>query len=329
MIWMSWRQFRSPALAGAVALVPVVAYLVRTGLDIRRSHDRYQARCASIGNCAEAMLQFQNDFRTRLLLLAVLLVAFPGLLGVFWGAPLVAREFQAGTHRLVWNQSVTRRRWLAVELLVVGFATMVVAALVSALLTWASGPVDAVAQDRFGALVFDARNVAPVAYAIFAVVLGGVLGLLVRRTVPAMALTLLVFAVVQFAVPAFVRPHLMVPVTADEQMTPQDWVGGSGDGPTVDGLSVPGGWVTGTSALLTAGGAPLDRAAYRRCVTDPGSGGTVACLTHLDLHVEVAYHPGDRYWTFQWIESAFYLLLGGLLAAVGLWRIQRPHAFEG
>ena len=56
-----------------------------------------------------------------------------------------------------------------------------------------------------------------------------------------------------------------------------------------------------------------------------GIGGTVACLAGLGLHVNVSYHPNDRYWTFQWIESALYLLLGGLLAAVGRWRIRR-HA---
>lgn len=333
MIWMSWRQFRPQALVGAIALVPLAAYLIITSVDIRRAHDRYQAQCASLGNCAEAMLQFQNDFRTRLLLLAILLAAIPGVLGVFWGAPMVARELETGTYRLVWNQSVTRRRWLVVKLLFVGFAAMAVAALVSALLTWASSPVDAIAQDRFGALVFDARNIAPVAYAAFAFILGTVIGLFVRRTIPAMALTMLVFAIVQFAVPAFARPHLMTPETVTKPMTLQAFgeVRGFGDDPTVRGLSIPGAWVTSTSALLTADGTPLDTVTYRQCLTDPsadaaadpGIGGTVACLADLNLHVEVTYHPNDQYWTFQWIESAFYLVLGGLLTALGLWRIQR------
>ena len=44
--------------------------------------------------------------------------SLPALIGVFWGAPLVARELEAGTHRLVWNQSVTRTRWLATKLAV-------------------------------------------------------------------------------------------------------------------------------------------------------------------------------------------------------------------
>ena len=39
----------------------------------------------------------------------------PAVIGMFWGAPLVARELEAGTHRLVWNQSVTRTRWLLIK----------------------------------------------------------------------------------------------------------------------------------------------------------------------------------------------------------------------
>ena len=36
----------------------------------------------------------------------------PLAVGVFWGAPLLAREVEQGTIRLVFTQSVSRRRWL-------------------------------------------------------------------------------------------------------------------------------------------------------------------------------------------------------------------------
>ncbi|MEH1124916.1 hypothetical protein [Micromonospora sp. CPCC 206061] len=35
------------------------------------------------------------------------------------------------------------------------------------------------------------------------------------------------------------------------------------------------------------------------------------------------HQPNQRFWPFQWIELGLYLGLGALLAAVGLWRIQR------
>ena len=40
----------------------------------------------------------------------------PAIVGIFWGAPLIARELETGTHRLVWNQTVTRTGWLATKL---------------------------------------------------------------------------------------------------------------------------------------------------------------------------------------------------------------------
>jgi len=37
-----------------------------------------------------------------------LVLAVPLLIGMFWGAPLISREFEAGTFRLAWTQGVTR-----------------------------------------------------------------------------------------------------------------------------------------------------------------------------------------------------------------------------
>ena len=41
-----------------------------------------------------------------------LTVAVPLLIGVFWGATSVGREYDTGTNVLAWTQSVTRRHWL-------------------------------------------------------------------------------------------------------------------------------------------------------------------------------------------------------------------------
>jgi hypothetical protein len=59
---------------------------------------------------------------------------------------------------------------------------------------------------RFSAVVFPVRGIAPVGYAAFAFALGGTAGVLIRRTLPAMAITLAVFAAVQIIVPNWVRP---------------------------------------------------------------------------------------------------------------------------
>ena len=64
-------------------------------------------------------------------LLQLLVIAVPALIGIFWGAPLIGRELETGTHQLAWNQTVTRTRWLAVKLTVVGLASIATAAILS------------------------------------------------------------------------------------------------------------------------------------------------------------------------------------------------------
>ena len=56
--------------------------------------------------------------------------------------------------------------------------------------------------------MFGPRGIVPAGYAAFAFVLGVAAGILLRRTVPAMAATLVVFAAVQVAVPFAVRPYV-------------------------------------------------------------------------------------------------------------------------
>ncbi|MFD6693435.1 ABC transporter permease subunit [Micromonospora aurantiaca (nom. illeg.)] len=320
MIRMTVRQFRLPALVGAALLVLAGAYLLRLGADIRavpdpaRLPDRY----------AQTMLFLAGGF-----------ALVPALIGAFWGAPLVARELEQGTHRLVWNQSVPRRRWLAVKLAVLSAAAALVAGVLGALLTWAASPVDRVAGDRFSTVLFGARGVAPVGYAVFGLVLGGVAGLLLRRTLPAMAVVFLAVVVVQLAVPNLLRPHYLpperitVPMTADTVNRARN-LGSITGSPVVGGLDVPGAWVTDISPLRTGDGRQLSDEAFGTCFREPPRtgatgtfGDTAVCLGALDLHVDLAYQPNRRFWAFQWIELALHLGAAALLAALGLWHVRR------
>ncbi|MFC6016195.1 ABC transporter permease subunit [Plantactinospora solaniradicis] len=324
MIWMSWRQFRTQAVVGAVALTVLGIYLLTLGMQIRHSYDATLALCPGRGDgCAALMNEFTQRYSTRLYLLDGLLIAVPGILGTFWGAPLVARELEAGTHRLAWNQSLTRRRWLAIKLLVVGVAGMAATGLFSLLLTWAASPYDQVAADRFTTLLFGTRNLAPVAYAAFAVVLGAILGLTIRRTVPAMALTVVVFAVAQIVMPMLVRPHLRPPVSVTQPMTAETVrnLSSMKADATVRGVQIPDAWVVSHGELLDSDGEPVEPTRYHECVL-LGPDAVPECLASLDLHVEGSYHPADRYWSFQWLESAIFLALSVLLMGFGLWRVQ-------
>ena len=112
---------------------------------------------------------------------------------MFWGAPLVARELESGTYRLAWTQSVTRRRWLTIKVALVGVAALAVAGLASWLVSWWFAPLDAINMNRFDPSVFGARGIVAIGYAGFAFALGVAAGALTRRTLPAMAATLVGF----------------------------------------------------------------------------------------------------------------------------------------
>jgi ABC-type transport system involved in multi-copper enzyme maturation permease subunit len=258
-----------------------------------------------------------------------LLILVPALIGVFWGAPLVARELETGTYKMVWNQSVTRTSWLAVKLGLLGLATVMIMAMLSIALTWAAGPYDDLIGTRFTARMFAARNVAPLGYAIFALVLGTTMGLLIRRSLPAMATTLAIFIAIQVAVPMAIRPHLMSPVTetvpfAAPMLGVDDFfLHVRPESVVVGGYQSPGAWVLSSSThLLNEAGERVGPDQIEACLTGSMSR-DLECLAEQDLHFTVSYHPADRYWTFQWIELGGFAVLTGLLTAFGFWRVNR------
>ena len=141
-------------------------------------------------------------------LLGTVLIGVPAFIGAFWGAPLLAHELEAGTHRLAWTQSVTRRRWLATNSPSPPRAAVIVPACSASLFTWWSLPFDRFGN-RIGTANFGQRGIAPIAYAVFASRLGTLAGAVLRRTLPAMAATLVGFFVVRFGFQTWVRSHLI------------------------------------------------------------------------------------------------------------------------
>ncbi len=360
MIWLTWRQARTQVVVAAAGAVVFVMFLAATGPHLL---DDYRAD----------QDQFLTLIRTNRLDVGfylagvALMYAVPPLLGAFWGAPLIARELEAGTHRLVWNQGITRSRWLAVKLAgTVAAATAVSAALSLALFWWAS-PIDrSIDQGRQGgrfALArmipagFGARGVVPVGYTVFALILGVVVGLVVRRSVPAIALTLTLMVALQVAMPLFVRPHLMAPVRQQITITAENLRGLmiQGDpsrGPTgpVKDLRVassagPADWEL-SNRTANAGGAILGQLPSWVSDCVPAQAGTGAAIVAKDgqskheaqsqacfarladegYHQVVTYQPASGFWALQWRETALLLVASALLAGFCFWRINRDLA---
>jgi len=181
---------------------------------------------------------------------------------MFWGAPLVAREFEGGTVRLAWTQGVTRTRWLAAKLGLGALASVAVTGLLTLMVTWSSNQLDYVHGDvNYNALGFGIRDIAPIGYAASALVLGASAGLLFRRTLPAMASALVGFAAVREIVTRWVRPQLYSPLHTVLSISAGSPVGfdetptGMKVMATTRGL-MPNAWVYSNQVVDTAGKAP-------------------------------------------------------------------------
>ena len=139
-------------------------------------------------------------------------MVLPALLGLFWGAPLIGREIEQGTHLFVWTQGVSRLRWLTSKLVALLAVTLLLTVAYAVLISWWLAPLDRSTGDRFQPGVFDQQGLVPVAYAVFALALGIAAGAVLKKTMPAMAATLVGFVALRLIVAGVVRRHFVSPV---------------------------------------------------------------------------------------------------------------------
>jgi hypothetical protein len=346
MIRLTWRQFRIPTAVAFGALAVVAVILAVTGSDLVHLYDTTVASCQATGDCSTATSAFLAHYQL-LQQLATVVILLPAIIGIFWGAPLIARELETGTFRLAWTQSVTRTRWIAVKLGLVGLASMAVAGLFSLMVTWWSSPIDRVNMNAFG--VFDQRDIVPLGYATFAFTLGVTAGVLIRRILPAMVTTMVAFVVVRVAVTNWVRPYLIDPVHRDFALDPTSTgFGSSGSllldlGPSTlqpSPPNIPNAWITSTQIADKAGHALTTQVLKNDCprLGKGGSGpvhsrGPVPagaqqalhdCVVKVGAtyHEVVTYQPANRYWAFQWYETAIFLGLAVILVGFCFWWVR-------
>lgn len=333
MTWLTWRQLRAQALVVVLAVLVAAGALFVTG---RRLHE-----LASSGAAVYDLLRPSDH---SLWLAGVVVVAVvPGLVGLFWGAPMAARELETRTHLLVWNQGVTRRRWLATKLGFTAGLTVVVVGALTAVVTWWAEPVDGSTSRTQGGLpgrltpiTFAMRGIVPIGYAVFALVLGLTVGLVLRRTLPAMAVTLALFALVQVAVPLWVRPHLAQPVHEIVAVTSRPVDSISLDRPggavTIGLAGGPGDWILVNRTVGRDGSPAALPAWFSTCTNDSVSPGvavrakTDGCLKRLGeqgYRQEMVTVPAGRFWSLQALETAMYLAVSVLLAGACSWWLRR------
>ena len=256
--------------------------------------------------CPSLIMAFGNQYGL-LQFFDNLLIILPLLMGALVGAPLVAREVEQRTHLLVWTQSVTRLRWLTVKLaLVLGAGLLASVALLGVLIWWYRPWAQL--NGAFVASAYDTTGPVWVAATLLALALGIFAGTLTRRTVAAIFLTIALFVGIRAPVENLWRPYFEAPITQTHEigqssnnkstLSNQDWVISQG--------------------FIDAQGNKHD--------------GLIGCTTNQTLAqcfqasgaqaIFVTYQPADRFWTFQWIETAIYVGFAALALVAAFWLVR-------
>ncbi|MFZ0668153.1 MAG: ABC transporter permease subunit, partial [Acidimicrobiales bacterium] len=354
MIRLSVRQFRSESIVGFGALIVIAIALAITGPHLVHINDAF-LKCKADNDCSTGQNPVTSTYENIQTALSVLTLVVPALIGIFFGAPLIARELETGTFRLAWTQSVTRTRWLVIKLAVVGFASMLVGGLLGLMTTWWLNPIDTANQNRFSPGAFGTHGIVPFGYAAFAFALGVTAGVIFRRTLPAMAVALFGFIAARLAVSFWVRPNLGSPVHASLPLNLSQGIGftsGVGGGVQVSAppVNLPNALVNSVSVVNSSGRLPSTQFLENACPGlggPPGGQGAVSnrplggsssvvqsagkanqqfqdCIHKLSgyLHVAVVYQPANRYWPFQIYETLIFVGAAALLGSLSWWWIR-------
>ncbi|MFI5655395.1 ABC transporter permease [Streptomyces anulatus] len=246
---------------------------------------------------------FLSEGGTVLLLLA-------GLIGVFVAGPLIARELESGTFRLAWAQSVSPAHWLAARLAVPAALAVVGLTALIAVYRWGlwafRGYPHSYLTRPYDSGIFPGTGPAVLGYALLAVAVGALCAVLVRRTLVAVSLTVVVLGAVGLALATW--RYLLWPTVLRT-------------GP--DAMEIgPNAWDV-DMGMITASG---ERLYWEDCNSADMTQNVDACMRDRGAVSDFAeYHPISHYWPLQLVETGILLALAALAAFAAFRLLRRLH----
>jgi ABC-type transport system involved in multi-copper enzyme maturation permease subunit len=327
LAWVTMRQHR-PALIGAAAFLGLVSlYLLIMGLQINHAYAQVAAcHPASSAACQQLAQAFNREYwggggggalsAGGAQTVSSLLLVVPVMLGIFLGAPVLAREFETGTFRFAWTQGCGRSRWAVSKLVLLAVVVTAVTWAFTELFTWyyhaflVDGQVSRLLPLAFGLL-----GVAFAAWTLAAFAIAAFFGALIRRTVPAMAATLVTWTVLAIGTATWLRQHYLAPLKTTALNPPAGaWVLGSyATGPNGHVLSQQA-----FNQLAQQAPASVQNSPNRNALQD--------WLAQQHYTQWTSYEPASRFWHFQLVEAGWLVALSAILIAVSVWLVRRRAA---
>jgi hypothetical protein len=224
---------------------------------------------------------------------AVAVLVLPGLVGAVLAAQPLATDFERGRHLLLWSQSVSPRRWLTHRLALPAGAVLVLGTVLSTILRWAvfwSRPAPSL--DYWNS-AFTVQVMVPAypALMVTAFVIGALVGLLLHRVIPALGVTLGLYAALVYGLDQL-SPFLL---PFHRAVLPP-------------GVEAPAGaWVLDSGAVWNGKEIPFSQCPDTGCVSVP---------------TWLRYHPVSQLGPMLWIETGILAALTAGLVALAFRRLR-------
>jgi len=323
--WVTLRQRRTAMIAVTALLGLIAVYLLIMGIiqnnayaAVTACHPAAALKCQRLAQAFSATYWGGDSSALQsggAQTVSSLMFAVPVLLGAFVGAPLVARELETGTFRFAWTQGVGRTRWALSTLILPAVLLIAATGAFTALFWWYFRPFLADGQvSEFLPLAFGLLGTAFAAWTLFAFALAAFTGTLFRRTLPAMAVTLIVYIVVAITTATTIRPHYAAPVAE------QGWNRGGAGGWVISGwVQAPGGQRLSPAALNRL---PVPASVQNSQRPDAFTN----WLTGHGYTMWQAVQPNSRFWQFQVTEAGWLLVVSAALIGAAVALIRRRGA---
>jgi hypothetical protein len=211
-------------------------------------------------------------------------------------------------------------RWAVAIILPIAVLTAALMGALGLLVTWRNGPLsDAGVAQRLDGTTFPTTGVAVIGWTLLALSTGVLAGLLWRRVVPAVASSFAVwFGVALLASSG--RPRLLTPLTTVGE-------------PPIGSLDVASYWTKNgapvsaseVSSVLESVGVQMREDGFSAHVdaASPAPPDPLVYLSQHGFNQVHSYQPDSRYWTFQWMELSWLVLVSVVLLGLTFWLIRR------
>jgi hypothetical protein len=333
VIWLVFRRYRMLMAITVLALAALAVWMLLQGHASDVAESSPGCRYGGFPCTTRSGIFSLSDQATAI---NFLLLLIPCLLGVVFGAPLVAGELEHVTNRLAWTQGITRTKWLLFKWALVAMTLLVFVVALTFVAQWWTGHTDElqdlnlflIGTGRLQPLYFPVTGLALAAYTLFAFALGAALGAVIRKTSWAIFGTLVVYTAVSVFMVLVVRPSLAPQVFLPVHLSATgQGFGDSSNSIAANSWNLGSGYRYAPGTPATASLVPADTVELRcedRLYST--SSGYFDCLSDHHVQFGTFYQPGDRYWELQWRESALLIITAGALFGVTVWSVRRWRA---